>query len=73
MNSAPSLYIYYRNQVAPLRQALSVICTSDHIMCRLKYTSADGSFHGHLNIQGKQDLAPDCVTSRVAQVKQFEL
>lgn len=46
------LYIYNRNQTAPLRQAPSVICTSDHITCRFKYTSKDGSFHGHLNIQG---------------------
>lgn len=45
----------------------------EHIRCRFKYTSADGSFHGHLNIQGMQGLAPDCVTSRVAQLKQVEL
>lgn len=45
----------------------------EYIRCRFKYTSADGSFHGHLNIQGMQGLAPDCVTSRVAQLKQVEL
>lgn len=67
----PSLY--WKNQITPLIQVLSVICTSKHIVCHFKYTSADGSFHGHLNIQGESDLVPDFVTSRVAQVKQFEL
>lgn len=68
-----SLYIRCRNQAALQRQAPSVIRTSDRIVCLFKYTSADGSFHGHLNIQGMQDLVPACVTSRVAQVEQFEL